>query len=64
MTLYRLSDQAEEQIAAIGARSESRYGEIQAHNYEDLILAAIADVAADPQRTGARRLPRSAGIRE
>ena len=62
MTDYRLTEQASEHIAAIMAWSEKDYGSERALRYESLILAAMADIAADPRRSGAARVARSAGI--
>ncbi len=62
MTAYRLTGPAEEQIVTILARSANEYGRGHATNYEALILAAMADVAADHRRLGAARVARSRDV--
>lgn len=58
MTAWRLTGSAERQMGEIVAHSAYGYGLAHARNYEALILAAIADVAADHKRIGAARVPR------
>jgi hypothetical protein len=62
MTAYRLTGPAEEQIAAILARSTNEYGRDHAANYEALIFAAMADIAEDYRRPGAMRIRRSRDV--
>lgn len=62
MTSYRVAAPAEDQISKILARSAYDYGRDRAANYLTLIMAAIADVASDPKRLGAKPVPRSSGV--
>jgi hypothetical protein len=62
MTAYRLTGPAEEQIAAILARSTNEYGRDHAANYAALLFTAMADVAEDHRRPGSMRVRRSRDV--
>ena len=61
--MYRLTERAEKQFAAILAWSEEKYDSSHAGRYEMLMLAAMGDLADDPGRFGATPVPRTSGIR-
>jgi len=52
MGLYRLSAAAREDIVQILAYTEVNFGEIARARYERLLIAALRDIAADPERVG------------
>ncbi|PBB19562.1 type II toxin-antitoxin system RelE/ParE family toxin [Mesorhizobium sp. WSM4313] len=52
MVLYRLSAAAKEDIVQILAYTEVNFGEIARVRYEGLLIAALRDIAADPERVG------------
>lgn len=52
MALYRLSAAATEDIVQILAYTEENFGEIARIRYERLLIAALGDIAADPERIG------------
>jgi toxin ParE1/3/4 len=54
---YRLSAAALADIVDILARTEERYGEAARIRYEALIVAAIRDLAENPERPGASIRP-------
>jgi plasmid stabilization system protein ParE len=62
MTAYRVTALAEDQISKILAKSANDYGPDRAANYLMLIIAAMTDVASDPQRQGAKPVQRSGGV--
>ncbi|HWJ39097.1 MAG TPA: type II toxin-antitoxin system RelE/ParE family toxin [Sphingomicrobium sp.] len=53
MRRYRLSAAAQADIVDILARTEERFGEAARVRYETLIVAAIRDIAENPDRPGA-----------
>ncbi|MDX8524533.1 type II toxin-antitoxin system RelE/ParE family toxin [Mesorhizobium sp. MSK_1335] len=52
MVLYRLSAAAKEDIVQILAHAEVNFGEIARSRYERLLIAALRDIATDPERLG------------
>jgi toxin ParE1/3/4 len=54
---YRLTDEARRDIIVILAWSEERHGEKGRLRYDRLIKTALRDLAADPDRRGARERP-------
>ncbi|MDX8459247.1 type II toxin-antitoxin system RelE/ParE family toxin [Mesorhizobium humile] len=52
MVLYRLSAAAQEDIVQILAHAEVYFGEIARARYERLLIVALRDIVADPQRGG------------
>lgn len=52
MASYRLARAAEADIVDLLARTEENFGEIARLRYERLLVAALRDVAADPERIG------------
>ncbi len=57
MRLVTFAPQAVQDIAAILAWSEERFGSLARARYEQLIETAIRDIAGDPDRLGNRRRP-------
>jgi len=57
MPVYRLSQQAEEDIVRILARSERQFGTTARARYQALIGQALREVAADPARRGSKARP-------
>jgi toxin ParE1/3/4 len=57
MALYRLSAAATEDIVQILAYSEENFGEIARTRYERLLITALRDIAADPERIGSVARP-------
>jgi len=55
--VYVLSPRAEEDIAAILAWTDEHFGRAARRRYEALLVQAILDVAADPERPGATTRP-------
>jgi toxin ParE1/3/4 len=49
---YRLSATATQDIIQLLAYTQDRFGEIVRQRYEALLVAALRDVAADPERRG------------
>ena len=52
MVLYRLSTAAREDIVQILAHTEVHFGEIARARYERLLIVALRDIVADPERVG------------
>ena len=52
MASYRLARAAEADIVDLLARTEENFGEIARLRYERLLVAALRDAAADPERIG------------
>lgn len=52
MDRFRLSSEAEKEIEAILAWTNDRFGENDPLRYEELLVQAILDVAADQRRVG------------
>ena len=64
MLRYRLSDSAQADIVDILGWSHEQFGEAARLRYESLIVAALQDVAAQPDRTGSIARPElGAGVR-
>lgn len=57
MAGYRLSTTAQSDILDILAWSHARFGEEARKRYEALIIAALRDIAAQPDRTGSLERP-------
>ncbi|MCC5872009.1 MAG: type II toxin-antitoxin system RelE/ParE family toxin [Gammaproteobacteria bacterium] len=57
MMLYRLSAAARGDIVDILARTHERFGDLAAKRYEILIITALRDIAAEPDRPGSRHRP-------
>ena len=57
MRLVVFAPQAAQDIAAILAWSEERFGPLARVRYEQLIEAAIHDIASGPDRLGSRQRP-------
>jgi toxin ParE1/3/4 len=55
--IYRLSAAAEADIIDILAYTQERFGELARQRYETLLVAALRDIAADPQRLGSVARP-------
>jgi plasmid stabilization system protein ParE len=62
VTGWRLSGLAERQMAEVLAKSANDHGQRHASHYQALLLVAMADVAADYKRLGARRVSRLPNI--
>jgi toxin ParE1/3/4 len=54
---YRLSVTAERELGEILAHTELQFGETARLRYQALIVAALTDLAADPDCRGTRRRP-------
>ncbi|CCV04478.1 Plasmid stabilization system protein [Mesorhizobium metallidurans STM 2683] len=52
MAVYRLAASAEEDIVELLAYTEANFGEIARVRYERLLITALRDIAADPERPG------------
>ena len=52
MLRYRLSDAAEEDVIKVLAWTHEQFGEAARQRYESLIVAALRDVATQPDRPG------------
>lgn len=64
MTRYRLSDAAQADVIGILAWTEEQFGEAARLRYERLIVAALRDVAQQPDRAGSILRPElGAGVR-
>jgi toxin ParE1/3/4 len=64
MFLYRLSDAAQGDVLAILAWTHEQFGEAARLRYESLIVAALRDVASQPDRLGSLARPElGAGVR-
>lgn len=64
MLRYRLSQAAQGDLAGILAWSQQQFGEAARLRYENLIVAALRDVAAQPDRPGSLARPElGAGVR-
>ena len=57
MSRYRLSQAAQDDIIEVLAWTHERFGEPARLRYESLIVAALRDVAAAPQRPGSLGRP-------
>ena len=57
MRTYRLSVEAEEDIADLLAYTEDRFGEIARRRYEALLVTGLRDVSANPERHGSVARP-------
>lgn len=64
MLRYRLSDAAQADVINILARTHEQFGEAARLRYESLIVAALRDVATQPDRPGSIARPElGAGVR-
>jgi toxin ParE1/3/4 len=64
MLRYRLSDAAQSDVMAILSWTHEKFGETARLRYESLIVAALRDVAAQPERPGSIERPEfGAGVR-
>ena len=64
MFRYRLSDAAQADVIDILAWTQVQFGEARRLRYESLIVAALRDVAAQPDRPGSIERPElGAGVR-
>jgi toxin ParE1/3/4 len=54
---YRLSTTAERELGEIFAHTELQFGETARLRYQALIVAALTDIAVDPDRRGVRPRP-------
>jgi toxin ParE1/3/4 len=64
MFRYRLSDAAQGDVLDILAWSQEQFGEAARLRYESLIVAALRDVASQPDRPGSLARPElGAGVR-
>ncbi|MDW6025785.1 type II toxin-antitoxin system RelE/ParE family toxin [Mesorhizobium sp. BAC0120] len=57
MTAYRLSAAAQEDIVELLAYTDATHGETARQRYERLLVTALRDIAADPQRIGSLARP-------
>ena len=57
MLRYRLSDAAQIDVVTILARTHEQFGEAARLRYERLIVAALRDVATQPERPGSSARP-------
>lgn len=57
MLVYRLSEDAEEELVGLLGWSEFHFGEDAAVRYETLVSRAIRDLAEDPVRPGSKLRP-------
>ena len=64
MIRYRLSDAAQADVIEILAWTQEQFGEAARLRYESLIVAALRDVATQPDRSGSIERPElGAGVR-
>lgn len=64
MFRYRLSDAAQGDVLSILAWTHEQFGEAARLRYESLIVAALRDVASEPDRPGSLARPElGAGVR-
>jgi toxin ParE1/3/4 len=64
MIRYRLSDAAQADVIDLLAWSQEQFGEVARLRYESLIVAALRDVASQPDRPGSIKRPElGAGVR-
>lgn len=64
MVRYRLSTTAEADVVDILAWTQEQFGEVARLRYESLIVAALRDVATQPDRPGSIERPElGAGVR-
>ncbi|MFG6455889.1 type II toxin-antitoxin system RelE/ParE family toxin [Roseateles sp. BYS96W] len=64
MLRYRLSDSAQADVIRILAWTQEQFGENGRSRYEGLIVAALRDVATQPERPGSLARPElGAGVR-
>jgi toxin ParE1/3/4 len=64
MLRYRLSDAAQDDVIDILAWTHEQFGEVARLRYESLIVAALRDVATQPDRPGSLARPElGAGVR-
>jgi toxin ParE1/3/4 len=64
MLRYRLSQAAQDDVTGILAWTHEQFGEAARLRYESLIVAALRDVAAQPERPGSLARPElGAGVR-
>lgn len=64
MVRYRLSDAAQADVIDILAWTHEQFGEAARLRYENLIVAALRDVATQPDRPGSKERPElGAGVR-
>jgi toxin ParE1/3/4 len=54
---YRLSAAAENDIVELLAYTEARFGEDARRRYQNLLIRALRDIAATPERTGSVARP-------
>lgn len=57
MLRYRLSDAAQGDIVDILAWTDEQFGEAARRRYESLIVAALRDIASQPERPGSLARP-------
>jgi toxin ParE1/3/4 len=55
--IYRLSAAAEADIIDVLVYTQERFGDVARQRYEALLVAALRDIAADPQRPGSVARP-------
>ena len=64
MLRYRLSEAAQGDVINILAWTHEQFGDVARRRYESLIVAALRDVAAQPDRSGSLARPElGAGVR-
>lgn len=64
MIRYRLSDAAQADVISILAWTQEQFGEAARLRYESLVVAALRDVATQPDRPGSIERPElGAGVR-
>lgn len=64
MLRYRLSDSAQADVISVLAWTHEQFGEAARLRYESLIVAALRDVASQPDRPGSLARPElGAGVR-
>lgn len=57
MAIYRLSAAAKEDIAELLAYTDASFGEVAMLRYERLLITALLDITADPERRGSLARP-------
>ncbi|AZN95976.1 type II toxin-antitoxin system RelE/ParE family toxin [Mesorhizobium sp. M9A.F.Ca.ET.002.03.1.2] len=57
MAVYRLSATAQQDIIELLAYTDATFGEVARLRYERLLVTALRDIAADPERLGSLARP-------
>ena len=57
MAILRIAAQAAEDIAALLAHTDDRFGQLARLRYETLIVTALRDIAREPERMGSIARP-------